>query len=335
MFIKKIGIDLGTCNSIIFVPKRGIVSEEPSVVAVTLDENRILAVGSEAKEMIGRTPDGIKAYRPMRDGVIADYRVTQAMLSYFIKKVSRPWDIVRPDLLVGVPAGVTSTERRAVIEAGVAAGAKNVYLAKEPLLAAIGAGIPINSCSGHLVIDIGGGTAGIAVISLGGIVTAHSIRVAGDKLDEAISDYVKDKYGLAVGSQTAEKIKIEIGSAIKEKDEKKLEVRGRDMISGLPRVIEVTSNNVAEAVADPLKEIVRAIKTVLRETPPELSADIMDKGMVLTGGSSQLRNLEVLISQETGVPCFRADEPVLCVAKGTGIVLKNLDVYKKSIMRKR
>ena len=335
MFTSKIGIDLGTCNSIVFVPKKGIVAEEPTVVAVTLDENKILAVGQEAKEMIGRTPDGIVAYRPMRDGVIADYRVTQAMLSYFIKKVVKPWDIIKPDLLVGVPAGVTSTERRAVIEAGTSAGAKSVYLAKEPLLAAIGAGIPINSCSGHLVIDIGGGTAGVAVISLGGIVTAHSIRVAGDKLDEAISDHIKEKFGLAIGTQTAEDIKIKIGSAITEDDESKLEVRGRDMVSGLPRVIEVTSNDVAEAVADPLKEIVNAIKSVLRKTPPELSADIMDKGMVLTGGSSMLRNLDVLISQETGVPCFRADNPILCVAKGTGIVLNNLDVYKKSVMRKR
>lgn len=335
MFIKKIGIDLGTCNSIIFVPKKGIVSEEPSVVAVTLDENRVLAVGKEAKEMIGRTPDGIKAYRPMRDGVIADYRVTQAMMKHFIDSVSRPWDIVRPDLLVGVPAGVTSTERRAVIEAGGAAGAKNVFLAKEPLLAAIGAGIPINSCSGHLVIDIGGGTAGVAVISLGGIVASHSIRVAGDKLDESISDYIKDEYGLAVGSQTAERIKMQIGSAIKEDDERSLEVKGRDMVSGLPRVVEVTSNDVAEAVEDPLREIIRAIKKVLRETPPELSADIMDKGMVMTGGSSELRNLDVLISRETGVPCFRADDSLLCVAKGTGVVLGNLDTYKKSIMRKR
>ena len=262
MFTSKIGIDLGTCNSIVFVPKKGIVAEEPTVVAVTLDENKILAVGQEAKEMIGRTPDGIVAYRPMRDGVIADYRVTQAMLSYFIKKVVKPWDIIKPDLLVGVPAGVTSTERRAVIEAGTSAGAKSVYLAKEPLLAAIGAGIPINSCSGHLVIDIGGGTAGVAVISLGGIVTAHSIRVAGDKLDEAISDHIKEKFGLAIGTQTAEDIKIKIGSAITEDDESKLEVRGRDMVSGLPRVIEVTSNDVAEAVADPLKEIVNAIKSV-------------------------------------------------------------------------
>ncbi len=335
MFTKKIGIDLGTSNSIVFLYKKGIVLREPSVVAVTLSENRILAVGQEAKDMIGRTPDTIQVYRPMRDGVIADYRVTQAMLKYFIDKASGALSFFKPDILVGVPAGITSTERRAVIEAGRAAGAKNVFLAKEPLLAAIGAGIPINSCSGHLVIDIGGGTAGIAVISLGGIVTSHSIRVAGDRLDEAISDYVKDRYNLAVGTQTAEEIKMKIGSAIAEKDERTLEVRGRDMVSGLPRVIEVSSNRVAEAVTEPLKEMVQAIKIVLRKTPPELSADIMDKGMVLAGGCSKLRNLDVLIAQETGVPCFKADEPVLCVAKGTGVVLENLDVYKKTLMSKR
>lgn len=335
MFTRKIGIDLGTCNSIVFVRGRGLALQEPSVVAVTLDENKILAVGKEAKEMIGRTPDRIRVYRPMRDGVIADYRVTQAMLNHFIKKASRTWDIFKPELLVGVPAGVTSTERRAVIEAGGAAGAKSVFLAKEPLLAAMGAGIPINSCSGHLVIDVGGGTAGVAVISLGGIVTSHSIRVAGDRLDQAISDFIKDKYNLAVGAQTAEEIKMNIGSAVPEKEEKTLEVRGRDMVSGLPRVIEITSNNVAEAVSTPLKEIVQAVKNVLRNTPPELSADIMDRGMVLTGGSSKLRNLDVLISQSTGVPCFKAEEPLLCVAKGTGVVLENLEVYKKTVMRKK
>lgn len=335
MFVRKIGVDLGTCNSIVFVRGKGLALHEPSVVALTLDENRILAVGKEAKEMIGRTPDRIRVYRPMRDGVIADYRVTQAMLKYFIDKVSKPWDVLKPDLLVGVPAGVTSTERRAVIEAGMAAGAKAVFLAKEPLLAAIGAGIPVNSCSGHLIIDVGGGTSGIAVISLGGIVTSHSIRVAGDKLDEGISDYIKDKFNLAIGAQTAEEIKMKIGSAIPESDEKKLEVRGRDMVSGLPRVIEISSNDVAEAVADPLKEIIKAVKTVLRDTPPELSADIMDKGMVLTGGSSKLRNLDVLVSRSTGVPCFKADKPLLCVAKGTGVVLENLDVYKKTVMRKK
>ncbi len=335
MFVKKIGIDLGTCNSVIFVPSKGIVLKEPSVVAVNLLENKILAVGSEAKEMIGRTPETIKVYRPMRNGVIADYRVTQAMLKYFIDKSCGTFRFLKPELLVGVPAGITSTERRAVIEAGMAAGAKAVFVAKEPILAAIGAGVPINSCSGHIVIDIGGGTTEVAVISLGGIVTSHSIRVAGDRMDIVISDYVKRKYNLAIGEQTAEDIKIKIGSAISEKEEKKLEIRGRDLISGLPRMIKISSNNVAEAVTDTLKEIIHAIKLVLRETPPELAADIMDKGMVLTGGGSQLRNFDVLVSQSIGVPCFLADDAILCVAKGTGVVLENLDIYKKSVMAKK
>ncbi len=335
MFLRKIGIDLGTCNSVVFLPQKGVTLKEPSVVAVTLAENQILSVGAEAKEMIGRTPDAIKVYRPLKDGVIADYRVAQAMLKYFIDKVSSPLRIFKPELLIGVPAGITSTERRAVIEAGLSAGAKAVFVAKEPILAAIGAGIPINSCSGHMVIDIGGGTAEVAVISLGGIVTSHSIRTAGDKMDEAISDYVKRKFNLAIGDQTAEEIKIKVGSAISEKKEKTLEIRGRDLVSGLPRMVKISSNNVAEAVEDVLKEIVQAVKSVLRQTPPELAADIMDRGMVLTGGSSQLRNLDVLISQSTGVPCFLAEDSILCVANGTGVVLENLEVYKKSVMSKK
>jgi rod shape-determining protein MreB len=335
MFIKKIGIDLGTCISVVFLPQKGVVLQEPSVVAVTLAENKILAVGQEAKEMIGRTPDTIRVYRPLKDGVIADYRVTQAMLKYFIDKTSGRFRFLKPELMIGVPAGITSTERRAVIEAGLAAGAKAVYLAKEPILAAIGAGIPINSCSGHMIVDIGGGTAEVAVISLGGIVTCHSVRTAGDKMDLAISDYIKKKYNLAIGEQTAEEIKIKIGTALPEKEEKYLEIRGRDLISGLPRNIKISSNEVSEAISDVLSEIIRVIKFVLRETPPELSADIMDKGMVLSGGGALLRNIDNLISQAIGVPCFLAEEPLLCVAKGTGVVLENLEVYKKSIMSKK
>jgi len=335
MFIRKIGIDLGTCNSVVFVPQKGVVLKEPSVVAVSVSENKILAVGAEAKEMIGRTPEDIKVYRPMKDGVIADYRVTEAMLHYFINKTCGKFRALKPELLIGVPAGITSTERRAVVEAGLAAGAKAVFIAKEPILAAIGAGIPINSCSGHMIIDIGGGTTEVAVISLGGIVASNSIRMAGDKIDDAISDHVKKKFNLAVGAQTAEEIKIRIGSAITEKEQKHLEVRGRDMISGLPRMVKVSSNHVAAAAAEVLKEIVQSVKSVLRETPPELSADIMDKGMVLAGGGAQLRNLDVLISQSTGVPCFVAEDSILCVAKGTGAVLENLDVYKKSVMSKK
>ena len=331
----KIGIDLGTCNSLVFLPGKGVVLEEPSVVAVSLSENKILAVGSEAKEMTGRTPDTIRVYRPLKDGVIADFRVTQAMLKYFIDKVSGHFRFLKPELMIGVPAGITSTERRAVIEAGLAAGAKAVYVAKEPILAAIGADIPINSCSGNMIIDIGGGTSETAVISLGGIVTCHSVRVAGDRMDFAISDYIKKKYNIAIGEQTAEEIKIKIGTALPEKEEKKLAIRGRDLILGLPRTIKVSSNEVCEAISDPLTDIVQVIKLVLRDTPPELSADIIDKGMVLAGGGSLLRNISELIAQATGVPCVLAEEPLHCVAKGAGVILENLDIYKKSIMSKK
>jgi len=336
MFIvNKIGIDLGTCNSLVFLPQKGVVLREPSVVAVDLQDNKILAVGQEAKEMLGRAPDTIRVYRPLKEGVIADYRVTQAMLRYFIDSVSGPFRMFRPDLLIGVPAGSTSTERRAVIEAGLAAGAKAVYLANEPILAAIGADIPINSCSGNMVVDIGGGTTEVAVISLGGIVNYRSIRVAGDKIDLAISEYVKKKHNLAIGEQTAELIKIEIGSALPEKEPRKIEIKGRDLISGLPRTIRLSSNEICEAISDTLNEIIQVIKLVLRDTPPELSADIMDKGMVLTGGGSLLRNLPELVAQSTGVPCIQAEEALYCVAKGTGVILENLDLYKKSIMSKK
>ena len=347
MFIKKIGIDLGTCNSVVFIPGKGVVLNEPSVVAVGVSENRILAVGQEAKEMTGRTPDTIRVYRPLKDGVIADYRVTEAMMKYFIKKTTGTFSFLKPELLVGVPAGITSTERRAVIEAGMAAGAKAVYIAKEPILAAIGAGIPISSCSGHMIVDIGGGTSEVAVISLGGIVTSCSLRSGGDKIDKAISNYIKEKHNLAIGEQTAEEIKIKIGTAVPEKtafsgyskkeqnSERMLEIRGRDLISGLPRNFKVSSNEIQEAISDRLNEIVQVIKTVLRETPPELSADIIDKGMILSGGGAMIRSIDELIAQSTGVPCFLADEPLFCVAKGTGVVLENLEAYKKSIMVKK
>ena len=333
--MRKIGIDLGTCNSLVFIPKKGVVLQEPSVVAVALEENRILAVGEEAKEMTGRTPDTIRVYRPLKDGVIADFRVTQAMLKYLIDKVSGFWKFLKPEMMIGVPAGITSTERRAVIEAAINAGAKQAYLAKEPILAAIGAGIPINSCSGNMVVYIGGGTSEVAVISLGGIVSCQSLRTAGDKLDVAISDYIKKKYNLAVGEQTAEEVKIKIGTALPEKEERKIEIRGRDLVSGLPRTIKISSNESAEAFSEILSEIIHVIKQVLRETPPELSADIIDKGMIISGGGALLRNIAERISQETGVPCFLAEDPLLCVARGTGVVLENLEVYKKSIMSKR
>jgi len=331
----KIGIDLGTCNSVVFLPKKGVVLQEPSVVAVSISENKILAVGQKAKEMMGRTPDTIRIYRPLREGVIADFRVTLAMLRYFIKRVSGRFRFLKPELMIGVPAGITSTERRAVIEAGLSAGAKAVYLAKEPILAAIGAGIPINSCSGNMIVDIGGGRTEAAVISLGGIVTCYSIRVAGDKMDLAISDYVKKKYNLAIGEQTAEEIKIKIGTSLPEKEEKFLEIRGRDLILGLPKNIKISSNEVAEAISDVLAEIIRLIKSVLRDTPPELSADVMNKGMVLAGGGSLLGNLQELIAKSIGVPAILAEEPMLCVAKGTGVILENLDIYKQAIMAKK
>jgi len=335
VFAKKIAIDLGTANCLVFVPKKGIVLNEPSVVAVSKQENKILAVGAEAKSMIGRTPDSIVVYRPLKDGVIADYRVTQAMMRHFIQKTKSKFGIFKPELLVSIPVGSTSTERRAVIEAALSAGAKAAYVAKEPILAAIGADIPINSCEGNMVIDIGGGTSEIAVISLGGIVTAHSLRVAGDKMDEKIAEYIKREHNLAVGSQSAEEIKIRIGRAFPTKKENFYEIRGRDLATGLPRNIKLSSNEVARAIRDVLAEIIEGIKQILRDTPPELSADIMNKGMILAGGGGLLRGLDQLVAKSTGVPCFVAEEALFCVAKGTGVVIENLDVYKRSVIRNK
>ncbi|PIS30534.1 MAG: rod shape-determining protein, partial [Candidatus Portnoybacteria bacterium CG08_land_8_20_14_0_20_40_83] len=333
-FIKKIGIDLGTANTLVFVPGKGMVINEPTVVAISLDDNRILAVGNEAKEMLGRTPDTIIASRPLRDGVIADYRLTEAMLRYFINKTMGSIKIFRPEVMVAVPAGITSTERRAVVDATLNAGAKAAYIVKEPVLAAIGAGIPINEPAGHMIIDIGGGTSEVAVISLGGIVAWASVRVGGNKLDQAITEFLRKKYNLAVGERTAEEIKIAIGSALPQKIEQTFETRGRDLISGLPKNIIVKSNEITEAIADNLREIIQTIKIVLHDTPPELSADVMDKGMVLSGGGALLKNLDELISQATGVPCYIAEDPLFCVAKGTGIALEHLEVYKRSVMSK-
>lgn len=332
MFIRKIGIDLGTANTLVFIPGKGIVVNEPSVVAVSPIENTVLAVGNQAKEMLGRTPDNIVASRPMKDGVIADYRVTEAMLKYFINKVTGKVRFFRPEIMISIPAGVTSTERRAVIDAAVKAGAKSAYVVKEPLLAAIGAGIPIHNAQGNMIINIGGGTSEIAVISLGGVVAAHSARVGGNKFDQAISDYIKRKYGLAVGDRTAEDIKKEIGSAIAQVKEEHMEIRGRDLMGGLPKTIKISSNEITEALQDELREVINAIKKVFQETPPELAADIMDKGMVLSGGGALLRNLDQLITKTIGVPCYVADDPILCVIKGIGIALDNLEVYKRTIM---
>jgi len=332
MFIKRVGIDLGTTYTLVYLPRRGIVINEPSVVAVSMDDRKILAVGNEAKDMLGRTPDTIIALKPLKDGVIADYRTTEAMLRYFINKTLGGMRLFRPEVMVAVPAGISSTERRAVTEATIAAGAKAAYIIKEPIAAAIGADIPIGSASGHMIVDIGGGTAEMAVISLGGIVSSTSVRVGGNKFDAAIIEYIRRKYNLAIGERTAEEIKINIGSALFLEDKLSMEIRGRDIITGLPRSITVTSDDVTEAIQNELEAIINATKKVLHETPPELAADIMDKGMVLSGGSSLLRNIDQLLSRTIGVPAYIADESLLCVVKGTGIALDNLDSYKRSIL---
>ncbi len=335
MFNNKIAIDLGTCNSLVYVRGKGVVLSEPSVVAVSLSDKRILAVGQAAKEMIGRTPADIKVYRPLKDGVIADYKVTQAMMRHFISKTTRNWRFFKPELVISVPAGISSTEKRAVIEAALSAGARSAFVAKEPILAAIGAGIPINSSSGHMIINIGGGTSEVAVISLGGIVTAHSARVAGDKIDAAIAEYIKRKYNLAIGTQSAEDIKIKVGTALPQKELKFMEIQGRDLILGLPRNIKISNNEVCEAISEVLAEIIQVVKQVLSETPPELSADIMNKGIIMAGGGALLPKINELVAQSTGVPCFIAEEPLLCVIKGTGTVLEHLEEYKKVVMSKK
>lgn len=331
MFAKKIGIDLGTTTVLVYMPKKGIIINEPSVVAVSVVDKKVLAVGKEAKEMLGRTPDTIVAKRPLKDGVIADYRTTEAMLRYFINKALGGMRLFRVEVMVAVPGGITSTERRAVIDATISAGAKAAYIIKEPVVAAIGADIPIGSASGHMIIDIGGGTSEIAVISLGGIVSSSSIRIGGNKLDAAIQEHVRRKYNLAIGERTAEEIKIRIGSALYLEEKLEMPVKGRDMISGLPRVVDVSSDDVTDAIQHELQGMIEAMKDVLHATPPELSADVMEKGIVLSGGTSQLRNLDRLFAEATGVPAFVADDPQRCVAKGTGIALENLESYKRSI----
>jgi len=334
-FTRKLGIDLGTANTLVFVPGKGVVLMEPSVVAVSEQDNRILAVGAEAKDMIGKTPDSIIAYRPMRDGVIADYRVTEAMLRYFIDKALGKWNIFKPEVMISVPAGVTSTERRAVVEAAIKAGAKNAYIVKEPILAAIGAGIPIYEAMGHMVVDIGGGTTDVAVISLGGIVSSTSVKCAGNKIDAAIADYIKKTFNLAIGDKTAEEIKIQIGSAVPMEEELSMIIKGRDFLTGLPRSTEIKTNEIVKAISKELKDMIKAIKDVLQETPPELAADIIDCGIIMTGGSSQLRNFPELVYRRTGVKAVLAKDALYCVAKGTGIALEHLETYKKSVIAKR
>jgi rod shape-determining protein MreB len=330
----KLGIDLGTTYTLVYVPGKGVVLNEPSVVAVSEYDHKILAVGNDAKEMIGRTPESIIAYRPMKDGVIADYHVTEAMLRYYMKKALGSWNFFRPEVMISVPAGVTSTERRAVIEAATNAGAKSAYVVKEPILAAIGAGIPIHEAKGHMVVDIGGGTIDVAVISLGGIVASTSVKCAGNRIDQAIADYIKKTFNLAIGDKTAEDIKIKIGSAIPLEEELVMVIKGRDFLTGLPRSTDIRTNEIVKAVARELREMIKAIRDVLQETPPELSADIIDQGIIMTGGSSQLRNLPELVFRRTGVRAFLADDAAYCVAKGTGIALNHLDTYKRSIIAK-
>ena len=327
----KIGIDLGTANVLVYVKGRGIVIREPSVVAVS-DSHHIVAVGEEAREMIGRTPDTISAIRPMKDGVIADYVITEAMLRYFIRKAGRSF--TKPEVMVCVPSGVTSVEKRAVRDAALKAGAREAYLIEEPLAAAIGANVPISGPSGNMIIDIGGGTSEIAVVALGGIVVSRSLRVGGNRFDEAIASYIRRKYNLMVGERTAEEVKITIGTALPLERELTMDVRGRDLIAGLPRTIPLTSSEVMEALETPLQHVVTAVKQVLEETPPELASDIIDKGMVMTGGGSLLRNLDKLLTQVTGVPCHVAENALNCVALGTGLAMEHFEFFKGSLVQR-
>lgn len=335
MLTRKIGIDLGTANTVVFVPGRGFIINEPTIVALRKPENAVMAVGLEAKEMIGRTSEEIVAYRPLRDGVIADYYITKALLSYFISKAIGRMNIFKPEVIISVPAGITQTERRAVINAATEAGARNVYIVREPVLAALGAGIPINARSGHMIVNMGGGTSEVAVIALGNIVSWASVRIAGNKFDQAISDYVKKKYSLAIGEQTAEQVKIDIGFALPSKDKMDTAIRGRNLVTGLPKDININSNEIAEALQPLLVDIASAVQNVFNETPPELVADIMSKGIILSGGSGQLLHLPEFFERFLGVPAFLSEDPLLCVAKGTGLVLDHLDTYKQTLLNKR
>ena len=337
MFSKKIGIDLGTANSLVYLAGEGVVLNEPTVVAVTLEDKRVVAVGSEAKDMLGRTPGNIVASRPMKDGVIADYQITEAMLAYFINKVAGKRRVFKPDVMVCVPSGCTQVERRAVVDATLAAGARAVYLIEEPLAAAIGAQIPIANPSGNLIVDSGGGSTEAAVISMGGVVAHASVRMSGNKLDEIIATYIRKKYNLIIGERSAEEVKIKLGDALPDDKakEKSMEVRGRDAFSSLPRVSSVTVDEVNKAISPILNQMISAIKNVLEQTPPELAADIVDKGIVLSGGSALLKNLDKLVTRQIGVAAVIAEDPMLCVVRGTGVALENLELYKKSIKSDR
>lgn len=343
MIRKRIAIDLGTANTLVWVAGGGLIANEPTVVAISSDDNKVVAVGEDAKKMLGRTPESLIASRPMREGVIADYQITEAMLRYFIGKVIGRMQIFKPDVMICVPAGCTQVERRAALDATLSAGAAHAYLIDEPLAAAIGAGIPVSAPSGHMIVDIGGGSSEAAVISLGGVVVHKSVRVAGNRIDEAIQEHLKKKHNLVIGDQTAEEIKIKIGSAIKTnkaKDQKsskedKIEISGRDLIFGLPRSIVVTSNEVTDAIRPVLQQIIGAVKGVLEDTPPELAADIIDKGIVMSGGTSLLRNFDKLLTEETGVPAHVAEDALYCVVRGTGVVMENIELWKRSVITRR
>jgi len=335
MIRKNIAIDLGTANTVVWVEGEGIIANEPTVVAISSDDSKVVAIGEDAKKMLGRTPESLIASRPMREGVIADYQVTEAMLSYFIGKVIGRFALLKPIVMICVPAGCTQVERRAALDATLSAGAGKAYLIEEPLAAAIGSGIPVSAPSGHMIVDMGGGASEAAVISLGGVVIHKSIRIAGNKVDESLQNYLKKKHNLIIGDQTAEDLKIKIGSAIPLKKEEKMEISGRDLVFGLPRSIIVTSSQVTEALKPTLLQIIGTVKTVLEDTPPELAADIIDKGIVMSGGTALLRNFDRLMSEETGVPAHVAEEPKLCVVRGTGLVLENIELWKRSITSKK
>lgn len=334
MFRKNIAIDLGTANTLVWLAGEGLVANEPTVVAISAEDNKVVAVGEEAKRMLGRTPEALIASRPMREGVIADYEVTKAMLKYFISKVTGRFQLLKPNLMICVPAGCTQVERRAALDATLSAGAGRAYLIDEPLAAAIGAGIPVSAPSGHMIVDIGGGATEAAVISLGGVVSHKSARVAGTKIDEAIQTYLKKKENLIIGDQTAENIKIKIGSATFLSKEEKLEISGRDLVFGLPKTLAVTSTQITEAIRPVLLQIIGAVKAVLENTPPELASDIIDKGIVMSGGTSLLRNFDKLMTEETGVPAHVAEAPLFCVVRGTALVLENIELWKRSVSTK-
>ena len=331
MLAKHIGVDLGTVNVLVWVKGKGIILQEPSVVAIAVHDNKIVAVGAEAREMLGRTPETIEVARPLRDGVIADYVVTEAMLRYFIEKVAGRLRLFKPMIAISVPVGVTSVESRAVHDAAIQAGGREAYLIPEPLAAALGAGMPVNTPTGNLVVDIGGGTSEAAVIAMNGIVEFASVRVGGNRIDEAVISYVKRKYNLMIGEATAEAVKIGIGSALPQEEEMSIEVRGRDQVSGLPKTIQITSGEVTEAISEPVNSIVGVVKSVLEKTPPELASDVIDRGIVMTGGGALLRDFHSLLTQETGVPCYVADNPLACVALGAGKALEDYEVIKRSL----